>query len=125
MLTLLVLNAYGAAMVGRLTSLPMTFVGALLLGLCQELTNVSWLWPDGDVFLRVRLAIPGLFLVLAVLLVPSFRLSAGRIVGRDQPRVPTLRRSVVAGVAARRRSSPSLGEPRARRPRSRTSSGAS
>jgi branched-chain amino acid transport system permease protein len=97
-LTLLVLNAYGAAMVGRLTSLPMTFLGALLLGLCQELTNVSWLWPDGEVFLRVRLAIPGLFLVLAVLLVPSFRLSAGRIVGRDQPRVPTLRSSVAAGA---------------------------
>jgi branched-chain amino acid transport system permease protein len=97
-LTLLVLSAYGAAMVGRLTSLPMTFVGALILGLCQELPNVSWLWPDGDVFLRVRLAIPGLFLVLAVLLVPSFRLSAGRVVGRDQPPVPSLRRSVLAGA---------------------------
>ena len=97
-LTLLVLNAYGAAMIGRLTSLPMTFLGALILGLCQELTNVSWLWPSGDVFLRVRLAIPGLFLVLAVLLVPSFRLSAGRVVGRDQPTVPTLRRSIAAGA---------------------------
>lgn len=98
-LTLLVLNAYGAAMVGRLTNLPMTFVGALLLGLSQELTNVSWLWPSSDVFLRLRLAIPGLFLVIAVLLVPSFRLSAGRIVGREQPRVPTLRASLVAAGA--------------------------
>lgn len=98
-LTLLVLNAYGAAMIGRLTSLPMTFLGALLLGLCQELTNVTWLWPEGDVFLRIRLAIPGLFLVLAVLFVPSFRLSAGRVVGRDQPRVPTLRTSLIAGAA--------------------------
>jgi branched-chain amino acid transport system permease protein len=97
-LTLLVLNAYGAAMIGRLTSLPMTFVGALLLGLCQELTNVTWLWPDGDVFTRVQLAIPGIFLVVAVLLVPSFRLRAGRVVGRDQPAVPTLRSSVVAGA---------------------------
>ena len=97
-LTLLVLNAYGAAMIGRLTSLPMTFVGALLLGLCQELTNVTWLWPDGDVFSRIQLAIPGLFLVVAVLLVPSFRLSAGRVVGRDQPAVPSLRTSVVAGA---------------------------
>src|SRR3546814_8985648 len=70
-LTLLVLNAYGAAMIGRLTSLPMTCVGALLLGLCQELTNVTWLWPSSDVFLRMRLDIPGLFLVIAVLLVPS------------------------------------------------------
>ncbi|HJR23920.1 MAG TPA: ABC transporter permease, partial [Acidimicrobiales bacterium] len=98
-LTLLVLNAYGAAMVGRLTSLPMTFVGALLLGLVQELTNVTWLWPDGDLFSRVRLAIPGLFLVLALLFVPSFRLSAGRVVGRDQPAVPSLRGSLLAGGA--------------------------
>jgi branched-chain amino acid transport system permease protein len=97
-LTLLVLNAYGAAMIGRLTSLPMTFLGALLLGLCQELPNVSWLWPEGDVYSRVRLAIPGLFLVLAVLLVPSFRLSAGRVVGRNQPTVPSFRRSVAAGA---------------------------
>ena len=98
-LTLLVLNAYGAAMVGRLTSLPMTFLGALMLGLIQELTNVSWLWPDGELFSRIRLAIPGIFLIAAVLLVPSFRLSAGRVVGRDQPRIPTVRRAVVAGVA--------------------------
>jgi branched-chain amino acid transport system permease protein len=96
-LTLLVLNAYGAAMVGRLTNLPMTFVGALALGLIQELTNVTWLWPEGDTYLRLRLAIPGIFLVLAVLLVPSFRLSAGRVVGRDEPAIPSLRRSVIAG----------------------------
>ena len=97
-LTLLVLNAYGAAMVGRLTSLPMTFVGALILGLLQELTNVTWLWPDGELFSRIRLAIPGIFLIAAVLLVPSFRLSAGRVVGRDQPRVPSLGRAAVAGA---------------------------
>jgi branched-chain amino acid transport system permease protein len=105
-LTLLVLNAYGAAMVGRLTSLPLTCVGALALGLIQELSNLSWLpWADTDDFTRIRLAIPGIFLVAAVLLVPSFRLSAGRVVGRDEPRIPSLRSSlttgllVVAGVA--------------------------
>ncbi len=100
-LTLLVLNAYGAAMVGRLTSLPMTFVGALALGLIQELSNVSWLtsWVSQDTVARLRLAIPGLFLVVAVLLVPSVRLSAGRVVGRDEPPVPTLRRSLLAGAA--------------------------
>jgi branched-chain amino acid transport system permease protein len=98
-LTLLVLNAYGAAMVGRLTSLPLTFLGAVLLGLLQELTNVSWLWPDSEVFSRIQLAIPGIFLIVAVLLVPSVRLSAGRVVGRDEPAVPGLRASLVtAGV---------------------------
>lgn len=98
-LTLLVLNAYGAAMVGRLTSLPLTLVGALLLGLFQELTNVSWLWPRGDTFTRVQLAIPGLFLIGAVLLVPSQRLSAGRVVGRDEPAPPSLARSIAGSVA--------------------------
>jgi len=98
-LTLLVLNAYGAAMVGRLTSLPMTFVGALLLGLIQELTNVSWLWPNSDVFVRIQLAIPGIFLVVAMLLVPSARLTAGRIVGRDEPAVPSLRGSLLGAAA--------------------------
>ncbi len=98
-LTLLVLNAYGAAMIGRLTNLPMTFLGALLLGVCQELTNVSWLWPTSETFVQLRLAIPGLFLVVAVLLVPSFRLSTGRPVGRDEPAVPTLRRSLIGGAA--------------------------
>ncbi|MFL6206662.1 MAG: ABC transporter permease [Acidimicrobiales bacterium] len=97
-LTLLVLNAYGAAMVGRLTSLPLTCVGALALGLIQELTNVSWLWPDNDMAIRIQLALPGIFLVAAVLFVPSFRLSAGRIVGRDEPRVPTLRSSLITGA---------------------------
>lgn len=98
-LTLLVLNAYGAAMVGRLTNLPMTVVGALLLGLLQELTNVTWLWPDGEMFVGVKLAIPGIFLIVAVLAVPSARLTAGRIVGRDEPAVPTLGRSVAYAAA--------------------------
>jgi branched-chain amino acid transport system permease protein len=53
---------------------------------------------DNAAMTNLRLAIPGLFLVVAILLVPSFRLSAGRIVGRDEPPVPTVRRSAVAGV---------------------------
>ena len=35
-LTLLVVNAYAAAVVGRLRSLPLTFAGALALGLAQS-----------------------------------------------------------------------------------------
>ena len=34
-MSLLIVNAYAAAMIGRLRSLPMTFVGALILGLLQ------------------------------------------------------------------------------------------
>lgn len=98
-LVLLVLNAYGAAMVGRLTSFPMTIFGAVLLGLIQELTNVTWIAPDAEWFLRFRLAIPGLFLIGTILLVPSFRLAAGRVIGRDEPKVPTFQRSIAYGAA--------------------------
>ena len=35
-LTLLIVNAYAAAMIGRLRSLPMTFVGAVILGLADS-----------------------------------------------------------------------------------------
>ena len=35
-LTLLVINAYAAAMLGRLKSLPMTFLGAMVLGLASS-----------------------------------------------------------------------------------------
>ena len=98
-LTLLVLNVYGAAMIGRLTSFPMTIFGAVLLGLIQELTNVTWIAPEAEWFLRFRLAIPGIFLIVAVLAVPSFRLAAGRVIGRDEPKVPTLSRSLMYGGA--------------------------
>ena len=37
-LTLLIVNAYAAAMIGRLRSLPMTFVGALIVGLLDAYT---------------------------------------------------------------------------------------
>lgn len=87
-LAFLVLNAYAAAIVGRLRSLPMTVVGALALGVVQELTNVSWLWPSGESWARGRLAIPGLFLLAAVWFVPATRLRAGRVLGRDDPTPP-------------------------------------
>src|SRR5690606_19299068 len=35
-LTLLIVSAYAAAMIGRLRSLPMTFVGAVVLGLADS-----------------------------------------------------------------------------------------
>ena len=57
---------------------------------------MSWLWPDSEVFSRLKVAIPGIFLIGAILLVPSFRLSAGRVVGRDQPPTPTVRRASLA-----------------------------
>ena len=62
-LTFLVVNAYAAAMAGRLTSLPGAFAGAIGLGLVQGWYDLAALQFELDgVFQRVKPAIPTLFL---------------------------------------------------------------
>lgn len=96
-LTLLVVNGYAAAMVGRLRSLPLTFVGAMALGLIESYTI-------GFVDLRgwligLRSALPTVFLFVVLLAMPEARLRAGRLVGAVTPRVPSFRRSLIgAGI---------------------------
>jgi len=51
LLTLLVINGYAAAMVGRLRSLPWTFAGGLMLGLAE--TYAIWKLPSG-VLTKIR-----------------------------------------------------------------------
>jgi branched-chain amino acid transport system permease protein len=96
-LTLLVVNAYAAAFVGRLRSLPLVFAGGLALGLIESYTiayvNLSgWL-------IGLRPALPVLFLFMMLLLLPEARLRAGRLVGTVMPHIPSLRRSAVGGMA--------------------------
>ncbi|MCW2548110.1 MAG: inner-rane translocator, partial [Mycobacterium sp.] len=75
-LTLLIVNAYAAAMIGRLRSLPMTFVGALIVGLANDLV-VGYL-PDvhtGAQYLSgIRDVTPVAILFLAVLLLKQTKL---------------------------------------------------
>ena len=92
-LTLLVINGYAAAIVGRLKSLPLTFAGGLALGLV-EAQAVGWL--PGDILNKVRFAIPVVFLFVALVLVPEARLRAGRLSSGYVPKVPSLRTSVIA-----------------------------
>jgi branched-chain amino acid transport system permease protein len=104
LLTLLVINAYAAAVVGRLRSIPLTFAGAMLLGLLQSYA-VQYL-PKlfaGDVFpdwlTGVYDGIPVLVLFAALLLLPHARLSETSLVRRLTPvKVPTLRTSLIAGA---------------------------
>lgn len=96
-LTFLVVNAYAAAMFGRLTSLPLTFAGALLLGVLQSF-SVGYL-PSWESAAGLRDAIPTLFLFAIVVLMPQAPLRVGQIKGMVSPRVPSLRRSLSWGVA--------------------------
>jgi branched-chain amino acid transport system permease protein len=93
-LTLLVVNAYAAAMVGRLRSVPLTFVGAMALGLIESYA-VGYL-PSTGAFANIRLAIPTLLLFLALLLIPEVRLRAGATIAARMPRPTSLRRSLAS-----------------------------
>src|SRR6266568_6631694 len=71
-LSLLIVSAYTAAVFGRLRSLPMTFVGAVVVG-CMESYLTGYL-PQNDYLPGLRLAAPALLLFLALLLFPHRRL---------------------------------------------------
>ncbi len=98
-LTLLVFDAYPAAVAGRLRSVPLTYVGAMVLGLSK--LYFDWISDAGQRWLvlrNLRNAIPALLLFGALLLLPQDRLR-GAIVTRTRERfrVPTMREAVLWG----------------------------
>jgi branched-chain amino acid transport system permease protein len=95
-LTLLVVNAYAAAMVGRLRSLPMTYVGGLALGLVESYA-IGYIHLQGWL-IGLRPSIPTVFLFAALLLLPESRLRAARLAGAVSPRVPSRRMSLMGGA---------------------------
>ncbi len=92
-LTFFVLSAYGAAVFGRLRSLPLTFAGAIVLGLVSEFAKIGF--PDSSLWSHLQVGIPGIFLFLVLLVLPEAKLSVGRVVSRDTPRVPSLAATLV------------------------------
>ena len=56
-LTLLIVNAYAAAMFGRLRSLPMTFLGAVILGLADSYA-IGYIPSDNQYCSSFRFVIP-------------------------------------------------------------------
>jgi branched-chain amino acid transport system permease protein len=104
-LTLLVLNAYAAAIVGRLVSLPLTFAGAVALGLVQAYAigylpeNPGWL-PDGiDMVTSLRVAIPVIVLFVVLLILPDAPLRAHGIVRlRESVPRPAVRTSALGAI---------------------------
>jgi branched-chain amino acid transport system permease protein len=85
-LTLLVLSAYAAAMLGKLTNLPMTYVGAMGLGIVQSYA-VGYLPSAGDIA-GLRAVIPTLFLFAILVLLPQAPLRIGQVKGIVSAPVP-------------------------------------
>ncbi len=94
-MTLLVITAYTAALVGKLRSLPWTFVGALGLGLVQSYA-VAYL-PSSPFWISFRAAIPALLLFVVLLAMPQSPLRIGGVRGSRGPAVPN---ALTTGVAA-------------------------
>jgi len=98
-LTLLVFDAYPAAVAGRLRSVPLTYVGAMVLGLSK--LYFDWISDAGQRWLvlrNLRNAIPALLLFGALLLLPQDRLRGAIITRtRERFRVPTMREAVLWG----------------------------
>ena len=103
-LTFIVVTAYAAALVGRLKSLPLTFLGAVILGLSDayaqtyiKVNNSSSMF--NQLKQNIRPTLPTILLFIVLLLLPANRLRAGRAVGRRNPRVPSAP-GALAGAAA-------------------------
>jgi branched-chain amino acid transport system permease protein len=96
-LTFLVIDAFAAAMFGRLTSLPMTFAGAMLVGFGQG--YASYL-PQWQLLQGIRDALPTIVLFIVLVFLPQIRLRVGQIRGVIAAPVPTKMRTAQVGATA-------------------------
>ncbi len=103
-LVMLTINAYAAAIIGRLRSLPKTFLGALLIGLLDAyyLTYEDQSWFPKSAFgfelKGLRASIPTVVLFVALVLMPQSRLRAGAVRLREKHREPRWSTALVGVV---------------------------
>ncbi|MDQ1510368.1 MAG: branched-chain amino acid transport system permease protein livM [Actinomycetota bacterium] len=102
LLTLLVINAFAAAMFGRLRNLPLTFVGAVVLGFA---TRMAFERPTGlmpktfDWGGNLRLAVPMILLFVVLLVLPQDRLrGAVPYRTREHFSLPTMTSAYIGGA---------------------------
>jgi ABC-type branched-subunit amino acid transport system permease subunit len=108
LLTLLVVQAFGAAAIGRFDSLPLVYVGGLAIGVGQEVTKyvVSKDFLVENVNPQVLQPIPGnipflvLFVVLLVARRSAFPERGAKVVKRERPPRPMPRQVVLAAGSA-------------------------
>ena len=97
-LTFVVVIAYSAAIVGRLKSLPLTFVGAVILGLADAYAQTYINASKHPLLANVRSAMPAFLLFAMLLVLPAARLKPGRSAGWASPRVPGGREALLGAI---------------------------
>jgi branched-chain amino acid transport system permease protein len=88
-LSLLIVSAYAAAIFGRLRSLPLTFLGAIVVG-CSE-GYLSGYLPQNQYLSGLRLAIPAIILFIVLLALPNPRLRGRMTRSREFFPTPTVK----------------------------------
>jgi len=101
-LTLLVVNSYAAAVVGKLKSLPLTFLGALILGL-GEAYCAAYLTGSKSIggysLGGFQFALPAIMLFVVMVVQPQARLRSGGVQRvRESWRVPTMNTTFLGAV---------------------------
>ncbi len=99
-MTLLVVNGYAAAIVGRLKNIPVTFAAAIVIGLAENYV-INYILPHvpENLVPDITYALPMAFLFIALVTLPSVRLRAvGRLTTMRAPRVAGGRESLVAAA---------------------------
>ena len=95
-LTLLIVDAFAAAIIGRLKSLPLTYVGGLIIGLSisfqSNFLNWSGRWSSA------AFAIPTIILFLALLFLPQDRIEGKKSYALKSPRLISMKRAFVGFV---------------------------
>ena len=97
-LTLLVVDGYAAAIIGRLRNLPIAVGGAIVIAVGQQM--VQGYLPNSGFLTRIQDIIPMIVLFIVLIALPQDRLRSASFTGAVAPRVAGLR--VVAGHRRRR-----------------------
>jgi branched-chain amino acid transport system permease protein len=95
LLTLLVVDGYAAAVIGRLRSLPLAVGGAMAIGLGQ---NYLAGYLHNGFLARIQFTIPMVVLFVMLILLPQDRLKSASFSGAVAPRVAGLKSSVIWGA---------------------------
>jgi len=95
LLTLLVVDGYAAAIIGRLRSLPLAVGGAMAIGLGQ---NYLAGYLHNGFLARIQFTIPMVVLFVMLILLPQDRLKSASFSGAVAPRVAGLKSSVIWGA---------------------------
>jgi branched-chain amino acid transport system permease protein len=96
-LTLLVVDGYAAAIIGRLRNLPVAVGGAILIAVGQVMAE-GYL-PNSGWLTRVQAIIPMVVLFIVLIILPQDRLASASFANAVAPRVASLRSSVGFGAA--------------------------